>query len=58
MKPWQYIVEILACLVVCFIFMLGGRLSTKNHPILTFLINGIGFLGFAIYIALVRNGTI
>ena len=58
MQLWQYFAEIGAVIAICFVFMLNGRLSAKNHPLLGFLVSGIGFIGFVLYIALVRRGVL
>ena len=50
----QYLSEGLAMIVICLLFMLNGRQNAKDHAITGFIFGALGFIIFAIYVAMVR----
>ena len=50
----KYMIEGVAMIIICLLFMLNGRQNAKDRPITGFIFGALGFIAFIAYVTMVR----
>ena len=58
MTLFNYVMEGLAMIIICLLFMLNGRQNAKDHAITGFIFGALGFIAFIVYVTCVRLGKL